>query len=465
MDSGSQKTSTSKAAQASVVATGSNLEAPFPLRREVASVGLLLWGLVVTFFGSVLFLSADGHLENPQIPFTLPAVKDILWLALLLAIAVSAKGWRAVQSTGVRVAVVVGVIIFLMAVIILAVTLIHGDGGVDISYIRKTKNLAFYSGLTYVFAALVYARGQDRMLLVMLWIGATLSLWVGSFLFFFVEPGFKAFEPRMFGTYGNPNAVGFMALVVIALAGYVRTEFVQSAAWGFLARAMTVIGLTGTFMALFLSASFTALLGLLFYPVACRLVARRYGVPPRIGVANLVTGIVLASLITIAMGAISVVSVPIVDRMSSIYVDSAKTPASLNLDSAKTPVSFSVRANAYRQSVDSGWKASFLGLWPPSYVQRDATLINFPYNFGLLGAGSLVLPFLVLAWAVWSPRFRRPRVVARPYAVPLLATVLVLAVTNVPLQFQYEMFPTNHVFALLIALSLLTVSDTGLDVV
>lgn len=314
----------------------------------------------------------------------------------------------------------------------------------EYNYLRFLKNMMLYTALAYVFAVAIYRRGLHYYFLRVTLYCVTGSLLMAVALHFTVELFYKTTDFRMFGTYGNPNAVGFMALLNIALVFVFGNRNSHSPA---LARSTVYLALIGSFAALILSASFSALLATVLYFAGIRIVSRYFGNSPvatRIPVIrSLLSGVIVVTTLSL----LSEIPVSLVTRVISLLF-------------GDTSDSFSIRAHDYADILDnrSSLMPVQLGVMPSHYVQFDASLLNYYFHFGIIGLIVLLLPFMIVLWNMLSLKGIAERELGESnaqlvsYLVPAL---LILFVVNIPLQYQYQVFPTNYFYSVITGLMII----------
>jgi hypothetical protein len=97
--------------------------------------------------------------------------------------------------------------------------------------------------------------------------------------------------------------------------------------------------------------------------------------------------------------------------------------------------SLSIRARSFDMLT---WQA-LVGRWPYEYFRADGTLVAFLFNLGLIPTIVVLLPLLLAVRHIGK------------YPPKVSALLVLLLVFNIPLQHQYELYPTTFFFCLLIA--------------
>src|SRR3989344_308375 len=402
------------------------------------------WSVIAAFYGLNLYFSRNGDINNPIVHPAVPVVKDLLWLLVLTSML--SISWRNPEEHK-------GIYLLLFGLAILHILFALGVVAIfafkyftlyEYNYLRFVKNMLLYTALAYVFAVAIYRRGMHHYFLRITFYCITASLLVAVMLHFTVESLYNPTDLRMFGTYGNPNSVGFMALLNIALAYVFGNRNSHSPA---LARSIIYLALVGSFAALMLSASISALLATALYLVGVRFTYQYFGITPALTRIPVIKALLLGVSVVTALSLLSEISVSLVSRVDSLSLGG-------------TPVSVSVRAHDYAAIWGNSTSvlSVLFGSMPSRYVQFDASLLTYYFHFGVTGLLVLSLPFMVVLWNALSLKgiaeselgASNAQLVA--YLVPAL---LILFVVNIPLQYQYQVFPTNYFYSVITGLMII----------
>lgn len=405
---------------------------------------MIFWSGIAAFYGLNLFFSLNANLNNPIVHPLVPISKDMIWLFILAIVVTGSRQAINARKRAYTLALALAVLHLVFPAIVSAVLMVKHAALVEYNYIRLMKNIMMYTALVYLFAVAVYSRDTHHYFLRIMICCVTASLLTAVALYFTVEAQLKSSDARMYGTYGNPNAVGFMALLNIALTyAYARMDEGESV----LHRLTVYAGLVSSVAALMLSASYSALLATILYFVSLQVFGRYLDVTPTPGRVPIVRAAIFAVLIVSAWSKLSGIPVPLFERLVSLYM-------------SRTLSSFGVRAHDYgevfMQKVQTPLSVLF-GNLPKEYIQFDSSLLTFYYHFGLFGVVILAVPPMALVWSVRSVKGgvekllgpRDGRLVA--YVVPAL---LMFFLINLPLQYQYHAFPANYFYSVVTGLTI-----------
>ena len=388
-----------------------------------------LWTVVCMHFAAQLYFSENRNLDNPEVNLMIPALKDGFWIVCLMAV----LHWK-IRRRGLRLhnpimIVVIGNLLFMAVYATALYALYHS---IEWYYVRYFKNLLFYGTLSYVFVNCVADGGLLRPLLRYTNTLATVSLVVGI-LFHFLSP-IQSESGRMFGVYGNPNAVGFVAVGNIALT----FTFAEDKSFRY-----QMLSVVLSVTAVVLSASMSAL-GMLIAFVPIYTLFRRYFRCPILLVKTLLTFVAGAGLaVTVYLGLTFRGQSLLHDRVSQIV---------------STGESDSIDERIYRWNEvlhPPSMQSLFFGRLPFDHRRTDSSLVDVLYHFGFVGLAFFLLPLLIVMQVIMRYETSTRTMHERMTMSSLCAGVATLSLCNLPMQFQFEVFPTNYFVILLIVSTML----------
>jgi hypothetical protein len=318
-----------------------------------------------------------------------------------------------------------------------------GSGTLDVSYLKVFKNLLLYVAITLPFVHVIMGSGMGRDFIRCLHNAVLFSLLV-SLVLFFSHP-VQSYTGRLFGTYGNPNTAGFVAVCCVGL--YYMLEPEERSRWrqiGTFLLSIAVLALSASFSAVI---AFIALLPVMWifqpshgrYPVllkTCVSVLFLF-LMFRVGSA-LVSALFESSAL--------VESIPFEARIASLLME------------GRQHESITTRIDDFMQFINGECASTpftataLFGCAPEVFIRMDSTVTSFGYHFGLLGLVVLLLIVLVpyLQYALLSRTLLKSPGARR--LPPLMALLTVIVLFNMPIQHAFEIFPINFLFAALIAI-------------
>ncbi len=378
------------------------------------------WIYLVVLYGMNLYFFGNADLDNPDAPLIIPLLKDVLWVALVIICLY--LGGNVVHKSAFSYFLVV--CIFCAAF----VTIIYFTyDEINLSYVKFFKNQILYVGLTFIFIGVVSSSISRGSLLLTLQTALLVSMAVSLLLFFFHPV--QSHTGRLFGTYGNPNSAGLIAVFSVALYFAIRPE--ERSAW----RTMATVVLGGA--TLVYAASLTAIMATIV------LLPLIYLLRPRTEKNIWLTKLAVTTLWVALVGGF--IALLVTFQMLYDFTPLAGRVVSLINDGVEHE-SIAIRWFDYLKMLDMERPIN------DKFTQMDGSLATFGFNFGLAGIGFLVVIFgrVFIEYALMQ-RFTS---ISHPsfFHVPaLLALLAVLAVLISPLQYAFEVFPTNFLIATTIA--------------
>jgi hypothetical protein len=378
-------------------------------------------------FGLSLFFSTNHDILNPEVHLWPVAIKDGAWIALVgvlvlmrLVIGPLKPGWPWV-----------GTAIWLTALgclIATGIALLLRDGThLDVNYVRSLKNYFFYQLLPYLFIFLAPSHWNIRK--VLFW--SMVSALAISCSVYGLEASYKpgtAGDPRMYGSMGNPNAVGLVAGIVMLflLADWEETPLVLRLAIAMLVWAATLF-----------SASISAMM-ILSVILLWKVAETTYVNGPK--AATLLVAQITAMFGLALLGAYLMfgIETPFLMRIASL-MELLKIGSVFGMDSV------AVRIQAW-QGMGLSDRTRAAG----QYVQYDSAVQTFATNYSLAGMVMICLPMLMIGWGLRN-RSRRSIVFAKGLQLEFFGCVVIFLLSGL-LQYQMSHFPTNLLFNLTVAL-------------
>jgi hypothetical protein len=348
------------------------------------------WPFIFCLYGANLYFTVAGNLNDPIVHPLVPLTKDGLWLTFVTWIIT--KDWSLPLRT--RLALL---LIAAPAGVFVVATLLHHE--IAWSYFRTCKNLILYLGGGLLFLSWVSREGLWKHFLVGTRAALLTSLVLAVLLFYLMEP---SADGRMYGTYGNPTSLGLAALLAIAIAPNPATFCL----------AFYCVLFSGSISIIAASLVFMPIRVAFAKQLAIRDALEYYGC--------YVTVAALIVLFDLEANGIERVT---------IFLDKWLQLGMFDSDS------LSIRARALDMLT---WQA-VAGTWPYEYFRADGTLVAFLFNLGLVPTIVLLLPLLLAVRNVGK------------YPPEISALLVLLLLFNIPLQHQYELYPTTFFFSLLIA--------------
>jgi hypothetical protein len=378
---------------------------------------LLLWNAVYLHFGGQLYFSYNQDLDNPEVNLAYPWVKDLLYLFIFSVTCVLWLRLRRRSLNGMFVTIILLNVFFVTAY---GINFYFEYGELGWYYLKHFKNLIMYGSSCYLFINFVSDLGLLRYYLKSTCTFVTVSLLVGILAHYF--SGIQSISARLVGVYGNPNAVGFMALGNIGLLTVISERV--SVRYVIVTTAAAVAGLL-------LSASLTAVaMGLLFIPIygvfrqrfGCRVMSSR--------------SLLLISIAAIGMvGTYSFMSAKgenqLVVRVSQLL--KYRESDSLDVRTYRRAEALSART----------LEESLFGRRPPDHRRTDSSLFDYLFNFGWVGLIVFLFQYFLLAVVVLGAKVSTMAQSKRREVAGAFACSLTLFLCSSPIQYQLEVFPTN----------------------
>jgi hypothetical protein len=354
------------------------------------------WPFVFCLYGTNLYFTIAGNLNDPIVHPLVPLTKDGVWLVFVTWIII--KDWRTALSSRLALLLIAAP----AAVFVLASVLHHG---IAWSYFRTCKNLILYLGGGLLFFSWLSREGLWKDFLAGSRAALLTSLVLSVLLFYSMEPSNDA---RMYGTYGNPTSLGLAALLAIALAPNPATFCL----------AFYCILCSGSLSIIAASLLFMPFQAAFARQLAVRNAFEYYGC--------LVAVVAFILLLDLEASGIERVAIFLGKWLHLGIFDSD---------------SLSIRARSFDMLTSPAWQA-LVGRWPYEYFRADGTLVAFLFNLGLVPTVILLSPLLLAGRHVSK------------YPPAVSALLVLLLVFSIPLQHQYELYPTTFFFCLLIAYEL-----------
>jgi hypothetical protein len=395
------------------------------------------WLFVALLFGANLYSGEEADLDTPIVSPGVPIAKDIFYL-LIVAVCLY-LGRRVLLDRNMLFQSLL-IAVFCVAA---ALRVYAGSGTLDVSYLKVFKNLLLYVAITLPFVHVIMGSGMGRDFIRCLHNAVLFSLLV-SLVLFFSHP-VQSYTGRLFGTYGNPNTAGFVAVCCVGL--YYMLEPEERSRWrqiGTFLLSIAVLALSASFSAVI---AFIALLPVMWifqpshgrYPVllkTCVSVLFLF-LMFRVGSA-LVSALFESSAL--------VESIPFEARIASLLME------------GRQHESITTRIDDFMQFINGECASTpftataLFGCAPEVFIRMDSTVTSFGYHFGLLGLVVLLLIVLVpyLQYALLSRTLLKSPGARR--LPPLMALLTVIVLFNMPIQHAFEIFPINFLFAALIAI-------------
>lgn len=394
---------------------------------SVLTVAMAVILFVSANFGLSLFFSINHDILNPQVHLWPVAIKDGAWIVLVGVLVLMRLMTGPLKPEWPW----VGTAIWLAALGCLAATgialLLRYGTHLDVNYVRSLKNYFSYGLLPYLFIFLAPPHWNIRK--VLFW--SMVSALAVSCAVYGLEPSFKpgiAADPRMYGSMGNPNAVGLVAGIVMLflLADWEETPLALKLAITMLVWAATLF-----------SASISAILilaAILLWKVA---ETTRVKGPKA---AALFIGQIIAMFGLALVGAYLLfgIETPFLMRIASL-MELLKIGSIFEMDS------LAVRVQAWQEMGldDRAWAAGH-------YVQYDSAIQTFTTNYSLAGTVMICLPMLMIGWGLGN-RSRRSTMFAKGLQLEFFGCLVIFLLSGL-LQYQISHFPTNLLFNFTVAL-------------
>jgi hypothetical protein len=422
-----------------IILTGGAGTPPLPDRAAWSARGafmaaLAVWCVIASIFGAQLYLPPNRSIANPMVNALVPAFKDGLWLALVcfsLFVARQAKT-AGMPVLGRRFVIVAGVALLALALQLVASSCANDCGSLPFPLL---KNVLLYSlgGLLvgYVTANLRLEVEALRAVLAALIAGLAASIAV----FAFFEFEFKLldwrhdFTPpllRMYGTMGNPNSVGWAAVMALPL-------ILLGAKLGLGHGPLQFAALVLAFVAIYCSASFSALVGCVVTLAVFAILQAWAGEQARIAIKR--TGAAAAAAFVLAL-ALAPLATPGYTLELVLRVK--------KLTNTGPEESVEVRAKALAQAAAQLHSPRRLLLGnagtPTEFRQYDSIWLTLFANFGAIGLALFMVPWLYAAWLLRRVVREAPGDMLTLAFAPVLVSLLLV---NAPLQPQLQLFPLN----------------------
>lgn len=382
--------------------------------REGTIFLILMTGALL--FGSNLYFSLNQSINDPIVNPLVPIAKDTVLGLAMLAFAVSER--ERIVSHLVRRPDHWMLGLFVGVVCISAVV----SFGFDTDLLSLAKNLVMYALVTYILVGVLAEKVGRRSLVDATILAIYLALIVGVFLAVFSPV--KSTDLRAYGTFGNPTSLGFAAIIGFGLV-----------LWRSIDDGRELLSLLPITSALVVGiVSVTA--GSLSVPVAAAVLVGLFAVLESVRLRTLAAlqapaVLLLFFVLSFAVSGwlMSLANMPFIGLQR--VVDAVTSPHSLLASDSVT-----VRLDALMDS----------GSTPASYLRYDSYLLSLWRNFG---PPTLLIYVAWVGMLLWQlGKMQRD---GRDNA--FLALVVTLLVFNPLLQHQFEVFPTNALFATVAALA------------
>ena len=430
-------------------------------KGAMASI-VFVWLLLAALFGVNLYFSENHSILNPVVSLVPSVAKDVFWLFAVVMVSCYGRqslGNHFLRNEGIKIIVLVN--LGMLVIWVLAATL-SAKNGLDVGYVKLFKNMILYGTLTYIMTAAAYDDLGPAMYRYVKPI-ITGALAFSCLLYFLIEPGFKVLEePRLFGTFGNPNTAGLMAFLSFSLAVEQLTAKVgDHMNW------MIVMHIVIATIVLILAASLSALLMLIVFLAIRRPILRTVGIRDKDHVlAYCAVSLIIAVAVVWLGYALTGVHVILYKRITDLfhgYSDSTIVRINdLHYISA-TSYAFILEAHGHTMIWVLTKILRIVGLLPPdSFHLFDGVIFTFLWHFGVMGVVVVLLPFLTLFII-----FIRNLGALRSYPntdvkrrITISANALLVAgMVSLPLQHQFQIFPANFFLAFFICQLILQISS------
>lgn len=176
----------------------------------------IAWLPLLMLYGTNLYFSATD-IDNPAVNNCIPLLKDIFWLIIIASICIKSKLIITKISFKICTAIFVFCVVFLIKIFLI-------NESIDISYIKIFKNLILYCGFTAIFMGMVCKYGLADRFFNYFFKVSLLSIIISLSIYFY-NPNFSH-TARMFGTFGNPNSAGLISVFALTLLFLIRLNFV-----------------------------------------------------------------------------------------------------------------------------------------------------------------------------------------------------------------------------------------------
>jgi len=392
-----------------------------------------LWSLTALVFGIQLYFSNNQNLDNPDVNPMVPLAKDIVWACVVTLLSASAIFKRRLHVPGpIRMILISNCI--LSATLLVVLYLLYK--GINPYYLSFFKNMILYGTVSYFFVSVLSSCESSGLLLRYTHFAITVSLFIGILLHIFYEV--KSETGRMFGCIGNPNGVGCMSVLNVALmyALIPKRRFL-----------LRLVAMVISVISLAFSGSLSAFFGLALFVVLDHLFRKWY-----IGQVRVLTGLavfVIGSIL--AVWAANMVSVESQLETRLLSLVQMKESDSLNVRIYDTSETLAVQ--------DIGLIA--LGRLPPDYLKYDSSLVGFFYNFGIIGLIGFTLPLAIAIHSIIKVRTQVPDKQQLEILTSLASGLVAVLITNLPTQYQFDVFPTNYVLSVMSATIIVMTQKKG----
>jgi hypothetical protein len=410
--------------------------------RAVLGVAIAVWCVFASVFGVQLYLPPNRSIADPIVNAMVPAAKDALWLALLGFALIAA---RCAKPPGARPWGRGYIVLCAGALLALAVQITGSTcaGGCESSVFPLVKNVLLYVLGGVVLGYLAANLRLEREALAAVLAGLVAAIVASIAVFAFFEFHFKLpawlndpSQPllRMYGTMGNPNSVGWAAVIALPIILLGSRAGLDD---GPLQTAASI----AAFIAIFCSASFSALAGAAVAVGIFALLEWRGGGSPwrpmRRATAAALIGFVAALLL--ARLATPGYTLELVLRVVKMFTTS--------------PESVDVRAHDLAETWThlSSPLAMLLGLsvHGEPFRQHDSIMLTLFRNFGTIGLSLFMLPWLYALRLSWRMARARP---GDTLTLAFAPTLVAIVAVNAPLQPQLQLFPVDFFAAFLLGL-------------
>ena len=386
---------------------------------------LFTWVAVYLHYGAQLYFSANQDIDNPELNMAIPWLKDLFWIGLLVFISVC---WLRPQKGRIDNSIILITLTNVLFCAGYALFIYLEFGGVNEKYFKVFKNILMYRAAVFVFVNMLADLGKLRFFLKATCVMTTVALFVGI-LFHYLYP-LQSITGRMFGTFGNPNAVGFIALGNLGLFLGISGRISAIYTW-------IVVGTSVS--ALLLSASLTALvMPIVFLPIYS-LLRQRFRCP-------IMTIRSLFACVIVCIGGLITVSVMISSGESMLL---ARAESFISSGESE---SMDFRTYRWQEAVTTNTLDEFVfGRIPYDHRRTDSSLVDYIFNFGCIGIFVFIFPFSIAVFKLMDRRLLTRSVKERQQFAGIGAAVFTMFLCNTPMQFQFEVFPSNMYVTVLMA--------------
>jgi hypothetical protein len=388
---------------------------------------LFVWTNLALLFGVQLYFF--GNLDNPIVNIIIPLSKDFIWLIFSSIIFILLLNNR-VSATKYTFPIII--------LIVFTVLLISTKSTeVWVTYLSLIKNIFLYIVLSVIVINKVFARGlKDEFILIV--IHAIVFSLVISIILYLFHP-VQSDTGRLFGTYGNPNSAGF---VVSCLFFFLL--FKNNIISKFVAFNSFVIGCS----VLLLSVSLSTIGSLILFYFVNYLLIFRFRISRIKLKKNVYQKMIFFSVLFFVLilsyyyGMFSQFSQR---TLSVLHGGLGNDTISIRyLDLIKTIEMSCTNDVVYNYFVGCG---SLNG-----YIRMDSTFMSYAYNYGYVW-------FIMFVLVIYTPIFLKYKHIKKElpdYAVQNIAIIslfVTIVLINLTVQHSFELFPTNFLYSILIALS------------